>query len=606
MNEGAKHATNDVARDLIRRLLSGESPEAIGVAAEACGEWAGIVAELFRTYAVPSPHGGTAGVRKAFGAAAGADQRLAELVADGGASAESEALPEIIVGTDMKPIVNAAESALLSAGVGIYQRARMLARVTTDGAQIKGIERAPDTPTIEPVPRAWLREEMGSSAQWRSQSKDGVRNVQPPMWAVDTLLARGSWQFLYLTAVVESPCLRADGTVLDTPGYDERTGLLYLPSCNIPAIPENPSQADAQRALGTLSEPFADFPFAAPDSEETSEKTSWAATLAAALTPFARHAIDGCVPMFSVSAPTRGTGKTLLVDTLSLIATGRLATRATQADDDAEERKRLVALCLAGDSVVLLDNVERPLRSTVLSMALTARAIRDRLLGGNLMVTVPMNGVWFVTGNNLQFRGDLSRRVVPILLDPSVEFPEERAGFRHDDLLGWVQQERGRLVAAALTILRAFVVAGKPQQKLTPYGSFEQWAMLVRTCVAWLTGIDPTGGRKALREQDTDHETLSALLATWANEVGEGPKKRATVAQLVERCEAAGGLYDADATALRDALGALCTDYDGKRLDRRRIGYALRQYRDRIAEGRALRRGEKGKAGAEWWVEKIG
>src|SRR3712207_8645085 len=41
--------------------------------------------------------------------------------------------------------------------------------------------------------------------------------------------------------------------------------------------------------------------------------------------------------------------------------------------------------------------------------------------------------VVFASGNNMQFRGDMARRVVPIDLYPQVERPEERDDFRHPE-----------------------------------------------------------------------------------------------------------------------------------------------------------------------------
>ena len=40
----------------------------------------------------------------------------------------------------------------------------------------------------------------------------------------------------------------------------------------------------------------------------------------------------------------------------------------------------------------------------------------------------------FATGNNLSYRSDFVRRVVPIALDARMERPEERTGFRHPQL----------------------------------------------------------------------------------------------------------------------------------------------------------------------------
>jgi hypothetical protein len=66
---------------------------------------------------------------------------------------------------------------------------------------------------------------------------------------------------------------------------------------------------------------------------------------------------------------------------------------------------------------------------------------------------------------NLSVKGDLARRVVPIALDPGVERPNERSGFRHADLLAWVREERARLVVAGLTVLAWYVREGRESSK---------------------------------------------------------------------------------------------------------------------------------------------
>ncbi len=81
------------------------------------------------------------------------------------------------------------------------------------------------------------------------------------------------------------------------------------------------------------------------------------------------------------------------------------------------------------------------------------------------------------------------------------EHPEERTDFRHPRLLAWVGENRGRILPAALTLLRAYVAAGRPVQRLPGFGSFEEWSDLVRwrcsarRCAASLSRDDPRMAR---------------------------------------------------------------------------------------------------------------
>ena len=46
----------------------------------------------------------------------------------------------------------------------------------------------------------------------------------------------------------DSPILRADGTVLQKPGYDPLTGILFQPKADFPRVAERPSRAEAGQA----------------------------------------------------------------------------------------------------------------------------------------------------------------------------------------------------------------------------------------------------------------------------------------------------------------------------------------------------------------------
>jgi putative DNA primase/helicase len=139
-----------------------------------------------------------------------------------------------------------------------------------------------------------------------------------------------------------------------------------------------------------------------------------------------------------------GTGKTLLVDVISIIARGTPSTKCPQNVNHEEERKRMLAFALA----------------------VTGGVVADRSMGTHDMATAPWVAHIFATGNNILFAGDTVRRTVLIDLDPKMERPEERQGSRHPRLLAWVKKERPRLLVAALTLVKAYFDAGLPNQGL--------------------------------------------------------------------------------------------------------------------------------------------
>src|SRR5262249_43271502 len=159
----------------------------------------------------------------------------------------------------------------------------------------------------------------------------------------------------------ETPVLRPDGSVLDAPGYDPATGLLYEPGAVFPPVPPTPSLADAKGAADQLLRLVDEFPFARAE-----HRAAW---LAAALTPLARFAVAGPCPLFVFDANPPGSGKTLLVDAVSIIATGREAARTPLPPSDEELHKVITAVALAGDRLMLIDNVAAPLGGASLDAA---------------------------------------------------------------------------------------------------------------------------------------------------------------------------------------------------------------------------------------------
>lgn len=510
---------------------------------------------------------------------------------------------------DLPAMVEEVQALLLGRCVGtstspdieLWQRTGLLVRVVRDSASSRGIVRPAGAPSIATVPRGHLRELASRVAAWLEMRGQGGRQRMESIYPPDAVLAaledRGSWPFSHLEGVVETPTLRPDGTIIDRAGYDAASALLYeAGGLAYPAVPARPTADDVRQALNLVREPFADVPFVA--------EVDAAAALAALLTVPTRHLIGGPLPMFAVRAPVRGSGKTLIADVIATMWTGRRAARCMYAEDDAEMRKRLHALCIAGDPIVLLDNVERPLQSGVLAAALTSREIRDRLLGVTRMVTAPMDGLWLVTGNNLSVRGDLSRRIVPIDIDPRTEHPEERQGFRHPDLIGWVRELRPQLVSAALTLIRAWWIAGRPQPPgLAPYGSYEAWCALVRACVVWLGLPDPIGARDRIRSDgDLEVEVIGGALSAWEAALGVG--RAYSTADVIAWIRVREEVTSEEGNRARDLREALLALLPGAQhdLSARRLGVALRRHRGRIVAGLSWEGGGHGMHGVPWRV----
>src|SRR6516164_3248484 len=217
-------------------------------------------------------------------------------------------------------------------------------------------------------------------------------------------------------------------------------------------------------------------------------------------------------PLHAFSSPAAGTGKSLLVDCCSVLATGRLMPVSAQGKTEEELEKRLGAALLAGDTAVSIDNCDHTLEGSFLCQALTQHRLNIRILGQSRNVETPVNATLFATGNNLVLAGDLTRRALRCAMDAKCERPELRSF--NVNAVEAARQQRGGLVAAALTVLRAWHVAGE-RLNLSTFGSFEEWSHRIRAPLVWLGKVDPCETLAEIRENDPYRGALVAVIEQW-------------------------------------------------------------------------------------------
>ncbi len=429
----------------------------------------------------------------------------------------------------------------------------------------------------------------------RSKEENKMKPCNCPRNVADALVSRGHWpEMNHLSGFIESPTITLDGRLIDCDGYDPQSGL-FMVTGDIPGYkrpPQKPTLNDAKKAYEELLLLVKEFPFVGgPNSADA------VAAVSAIITALVRRVLPAA-PLFAYTAPTAGTGKTLLSNTAPVISTGRESAVLSLGHDDAETEKRLYATYLAGDAVINIDNVEGKLGGVVLCQVCTQPTVKHRPLGGSGVVDVPTNALLMATGNNLSIVGDLKRRVVLIRLDAKIERPEQRT-FNLDHLAN-VKKMRGKAIAAALTIPLAYLAAGAPPiAGSTPYGSFADWDRLVRLPLLWLGLPNPLDASEALREQDPDLESMRLLFAAWLADavLKHGP---VTAAEVVK---AGGQLGQSKNEELYDSLQLVCSE----KPNTRRLGYWLRAHCDKIVDGMQLKksgRDEHAKV-VKWIIVKI-
>ncbi|GHO50948.1 bifunctional DNA primase/polymerase [Ktedonospora formicarum] len=381
--------------------------------------------------------------------------------------------------------------------------------------------------------------------------------ISPPRELAEQALARQTQApylpFPPLAAIVETPVIRPDGSILDTPGYDPVTTLCYAPvpgmgSCKVSL---NPTTEEREAALALLWDTIGEFPYVSEADK--------ANALGMLLTPILRPAIARHVPLALIDAPKQGTGKGLLSDVVSVIATGTSAAILTMSDSEEELQKAITSLLLEGSTIITIDNITGRLQSKHLDGVLTSTTWKGRILGQSKMTKVPHRATWLATGNNIKLGGDLARRCYRIRLDAKVSRPFMRKGFKHEDLLSWATEHRAELVEALLTLARAWFAAGNPRYSHLPaLGTFTGWVNTVGGILEY-AGVQGflSNLEQLYQEADEVPAQWETFLRSWHNLFGdEGVTIKEVIARLSESedMEAAGSAGSCENISLFDAL----------------------------------------------------
>lgn len=498
-----------------------------------------------------------------------------------------------MTGGELPSIVSAAEQALISGEMEIFQRGSLIVRPAHSRVEIAD-GNTTSAIRLAPVRAHLLVELMTLAAAWERfdrKANDWVP-IDCPQRVAETYLARdGDWNVPVLAGIVNCPVLRPDGGILETAGYDAATGLLYDPQgMKFSPVPERPDKQDALRALAVLKDLLSTFPFVT-DADRS-------VALSGILTAIHRRSLP-TAPAHCLNAPVAGSGKSMIVDIASEIADGRRAAVMSLGRTDEEAEKRLGSALIAGDSIISIDNIDRPFGGELFCQALTQRMLKIRILGFSKIVEVPSNAALFANGNNLTLVGDMTRRAVMCTMDPGVERPELRVF--NCNPLDMVRADRDKYVIAVLTILRAFHLADRPAQ-ISPLGSFSEWSSWIRDALIWLGEADPCETMERVRQNDPKLGAVIAVISQWADVVGYD--KRVTAKELIdyaiEQNDGSGGSWSPRREfahpELREAL--LIVAGDGGSINSRRLGIWLGSVENRLVHGcKIVRDGERGGVG---------
>jgi putative DNA primase/helicase len=458
-----------------------------------------------------------------------------------------DALPVVQYGRDNPAFVlSQLEDALIKRGLPVCQwRGKLAEPAIVDVATKYG---KGHTVSFVPIAAPHLVELFSSAARFMDAPYGTWRAAAIPERLARLYMQRQPQerkisQALGLTGV---PPMRRDSSIWTAPGVDPVTGWFYFPGdmkfsdLDIPPVPSFDDVLDAMEKLRELTK---EFPFAGD--------ASFATALSLLITPCIPSLVLKA-PLHGVSGNAAGAGKSYLVELAIKLSSGFDAP-IIALEGGQSFGPPVYSAALAGRTSINFDNITEgmTLGGPVLAAYLTQPLIevpRPRAAGG--AITLPATAFVTATGINLTMRGDMRRRGLICRLDAAEEDPEERK-FKYDPMM-MLREDRGAYVAAVLTIMRAYLLAGMPKKDgFALLDGFEEWNDLVAGAIAWAGyGANPHDTMAQVKLMDPEAEVVRTIIGPWFGLFGS--TRPITAADVVK-------ILDADNPARLEGLLRLPT-----------------------------------------------
>jgi len=355
----------------------------------------------------------------------------------------------------------------------------------------------------------------------------------------------------------QAPCVRELELIVEYPIYGPgfsripvgwHKGLFYDEPGGLGGLEP---ETDCEVIHNVLCDLVVDFPF-----KTEADRQNFFGLL---LTPIVAPAIDGNRPMHLINSPLERTGKTKLVnEVLGGVLIGREAPAMQITDREEEREKRILAMLLQGETLMHLDNLPSYVDSTSLSSLLTAHVFGGRVLGVSRTVKLANHLTLVATGNNVAASGEIAKRIVPIMIEPTSAHPETRKDFQHANLRSYVRSRRRTVLECLLGLVENWLAAGRPKHP-NRFGGFENWSETVG-------GILKVNGFRAWRTNEADWRRqadpqgaeMQAFVEAWHEAYGLSEVEPKELRELAERNELFGYIFaKRSAQAINVAFGRM-------------------------------------------------
>jgi hypothetical protein len=454
-----------------------------------------------------------------------------------GAQKDNEPGKRIIPACNVTDQSHEFQVAFATAGLGKKNSADP--RLYRYGEELARLHHTPEEGSLraEMVNKDGLRAEINRCCKFEKTKQDeSYQGVSAPMDVVSDVYQNTSLPLPYLRQIGTYPVFDENVNLIATDGYHSNAYLyLRLPdNLQMQHVSEQPNTAEIAEAKRILIEEYlADFPFDGysrqeiliacgihPANGEAAKPVppSLLSLLAFLLQPILRPVIGKSpMPALFVTKPAAGSGATKLVETAQLIVMGQTSTRAAMPNSDEERRKVIFSALRGGNPFMLFDNVTGAIDSPVLAALLTSVMFTDRVLGKSEERTIPNLASVAITGNNPTLSRELLRRVSLCRLDAGVAEPDKRVDFHHEDLEGWVAENRGQLLWALCTLIANWKAMGRVEPSGPALASYGPW---FKTCggvlrAAGWGGFQSNRGQLEQVASSGDEDPIRDLVNKW-------------------------------------------------------------------------------------------
>ena len=397
------------------------------------------------------------------------------------------------------------------------------------------------------------------NANWVRRGTKGVQDVSPPPHILRSALSVRDARFPILKSIAEIPIFDVNNKLCLDKKYLKLSNIYCAP--NVKIDKDEVQEMTLTQAKNLINKDMLfDFPFV--------NSSSRANFMSALILPFISPLISGPTPLHVIEAPMAGTGKSLLMNCISYIVTGRPAEVITGARDEDEWRKRITAVLMKAPTIVCFDNLEGVLNNQHLAAALTSLHWSDRELGQSRVLDIPINCTWIASGNNLSMDSQIARRSIMIRLDTGRPKPWERPqnSFKHKDLLKWVKQNRKQLVMALLTII-GYGLSKPIPDNLPTLGSFEDYVEVMGR-ILHNTGFEGflTNQREVYQDTVYEDEEWVEFIHHWHEEFADRMVQTKVLWELADN---------------NDLLPSV-RGFGNDRSQMSKLGWAISKMRDRV------------------------